>query len=203
MSVRVKVCGLTRVQDAAAALEAGADALGVVFAQSQRRVTATQAKAIAREAGPWVPVVGVFVNESTETMLRLIESCRLSAVQLHGDEARADKRLFEACRVIKAFRVASKADLESVQGFKADAYLFDTKAEGFYGGSGRSFDWRLLKGKDWGVPNIISGGLTPSSVAQAVRMLAPYGVDVSSGIEKKPGIKDARLIKEFIRRAKD
>jgi phosphoribosylanthranilate isomerase len=200
--VRVKVCGITNRRDAKAAVEAGADALGFVFAPSPRRVTPGRAREIIREVGPWVAAVGVFVNERPERIRRVALFCGLSAVQLHGDESAACARKLRPLKVIKAFRVAAPRDLRTLRGYPADAYLFDTKVKGVYGGSGKSFDWKILKALRTKAPVILSGGLGPRNVARAVRLVRPYGVDASSSLEKAPGKKDATLVREFIRRAK-
>ncbi|MGH7198942.1 MAG: phosphoribosylanthranilate isomerase [Candidatus Omnitrophota bacterium] len=200
--VRVKVCGITNLRDAVTAVEAGADALGFVFAPSPRRVTPARARKIIRAVGPWVASVGVFVNEKVEKVRRVALFCGLSAVQLHGDESAPYAKKLSPLKVIKAFRVSKPGDLRGIEAYDADAYLFDTKVEGLYGGTGKRFDWRILKRRKLTKPVILSGGLNPKNVRQAVRERRPYGVDVSSGVERSPGKKDARLVREFIRRAK-
>jgi phosphoribosylanthranilate isomerase len=202
--VRVKVCGITNLADARAAVEAGADALGFVFAKSPRKVSAEKAAGIIREIGPWVTAVGVFVNASYGEIMRTACKARLTAVQLHGDEApelveRLKKTPF---KVIKSIRVGAPEDLKGLSAFKPDAFLFDAKVSGLYGGTGKRFDWGILRSKKVTRPFIISGGLSCANVGQAVRSLPLYGVDVSSGVERSPGRKDHKLIKEFIRRAK-
>ncbi len=198
----VKICGITNLKDAEDALRFGADAIGFVFAKSPRQVPLHEAKKISRAVGPWITTVGVFVNERVQNILRIASECRLSAVQLHGDETAIALYGLRPYRVIKAFRILEKADLKNTRGYEADAYLFDTKAPDVYGGTGRSFDWALLKSDRVPRPFIISGGLKPENVRTAVQMLSPYGVDVSSGVEKSSGRKDARLMKRFIQNAK-
>ncbi len=200
--VRVKVCGITNVRDAMTAVDAGADALGFVFAPSPRRVAPAQALEIIRGVGPWIATVGVFVNEKLKNVKRIASFCGLSAVQLHGNESAAYVKQLAPLKVIKAFRVLEARDLRAVRGYDADAYLFDTKIKGLYGGTGQSFDWKILKSLKISRPVILSGGLDPKNVSRALRVLRPYGVDVSSGVEKAPGKKDAKLVREFIRRAK-
>lgn len=201
--VRVKICGITQVADAKMALDAGADAIGLVFAKSPRRVTRRAAQRIARAVGPWVSCVGVFVNEPLETARRIASSCGLDVIQLHGDEPAGYARELSEYKIIKSFRVAARADVRRAFSFPADALLFDSRVEGLFGGSGKSFDWKLLEGAALGRPVIVSGGLEPANVAEAVRRLRPYGVDVSSGVEKTPGRKDPRKVREFIHRAKN
>ena len=199
---KVKICGITNHRDADSAVTLGADALGFIFAKSPRQVSVKAAREISRSVGPWVATVGVFVNESAENILRIASECHLSAIQLHGDETPGFLAKLSGCKLIKAFRVAEPKDLKDIKNYKADAYLFDTKVSGVYGGSGKSFDWKILRLKQALQPYILSGGLNPKNVRSAVRMLKPYGVDVSSGVEKSPGKKDLKLVKEFIRNAK-
>ena len=201
--VRVKICGITNVGDALAAVRAGADALGFVFAPSPRRVSPTRARKIIRAIGPWVASVGVFVNEKPQRVRKIAAFCGLTAVQLHGDESADYARKLAPLKVIKAFRVSKRADLRRVGHYDADAFLFDAKVEGSYGGTGKTFDWGILKRRALRKPVILSGGLHPGNVRQAVRTLRPYGVDVSSGVEKAPGKKDAVKVRTLIRRAKE
>jgi len=184
------------------AVEAGADALGFVFAQSPRRVTPAQARKIVLAVGPWITTVGVFVNEKLEKVRQIASFCGLSAVQLHGDESAAYAKKLAPLKVIKVFRVSGPQDLRDVGRYGTTAYLFDTKVKGLHGGTGKSFDWKILKKLRTGKPVILSGGLGPKNVDRALRVFHPYGVDVSSGVEKAPGKKDAKLVREFIRRAK-
>lgn len=200
---KVKICGITNLGDAESAVADGADALGFVFAESPRRVSLAMAQKISRAVGPWVATVGVFVNESAENILRVASECRLSAIQLHGDEPASFLGRLSGYKVIKAFRVSAPADLKRVCAYKADAYLFDTRVDGAYGGSGKSFDWKILRSRMILKPTILSGGLNAKNVKGAVRMLRPYGVDVSSGVEQSPGKKDLKRMKEFIRNAKN
>ena len=199
---RVKICGITRVEDAKAALDAGADAIGLVFAKSPRQVSLKQAQKISRAVGPWMTVVGVFVNEKPNVIRRVTEGCGLTAVQLHGQESQQEIQALRGIKTIKAFRVENKGDLRGLARYNTDAFLFDAKAPGLYGGTGICFDWALLKGLRLRAPWILSGGLSVRNVREALKTLSPYGVDVSSGVEKSPGIKDLKLVREFIRIAK-
>ena len=201
--LRVKICGITTVSDAKAAADLGADAIGVIFAKSPRQVTLDTAQKISRAAGPWVSVVGVFVDESPEKVLRIARACGLTALQLHGKESAEDVKKFSDFRVIKTFHVNGEFRPGILKSYEeASAYLFDTKFGEQTGGTGRTFDWKILKNVEAKKPVIISGGLHPKNVAQAVRFFKPYGVDVSSGVEKSPGKKDLKLVKEFIQNAK-
>ena len=199
---KVKICGITNVRDAEHALECGADAIGFVFADSPRRISVKIAREITQALGPWVISVGVFVNESQKKILEVVSQCQLSAIQLHGDETASYARSLTGCKVIKAFRIADKNDLKMTHGYDVDAYLLDTKVNGIYGGSGKCFDWKMLRSGSVPKPYILSGGLNPKNINDAVRMLSPYGVDVSSGVEKSPGKKDPKLVREFILNAK-
>ena len=202
--VRVKICGITNAADARFAVREGADAVGVIFAKSPRQVDVSAAKKIAAAAGPLAAVIGVFVDESVEKMLRSAGNCGLSAIQLHGDEnARTVRELQKrGFRVIKALRVGEGTDLKKINDMPADMFLFDTAVAGKFGGTGRSFDWERLNQLTLRVPWIVSGGLDPAKVKKLLSVLRPYGVDVSSGVESAPGKKSQKLVKEFIRNAK-
>ena len=202
--VRVKICGITNVADARFAVREGADALGVIFAKSPRQVDGAAAKKIVRAAGPLTAVIGVFVDAPVEKMLRLAGQCGISAIQLHGDESAHTVRELQkrGFRVIKALRVGQGADLRKINALPADMFLFDTAHAGKFGGTGRSFDWEHLKKLELRVPWMVSGGLDPANVKKLLSVLRPYGVDVSSGVEKAPGKKSQKLVKEFIRNAK-
>ncbi|NTX15766.1 phosphoribosylanthranilate isomerase [Myxococcus sp. CA051A] len=206
MSVRVKVCGVTRLEDARGAWEAGADALGLNFyARSPRCVDVATAAALARTRPPLGAVVGVFVNASPDDIRAKVRECGLTAVQLHGDEPP------EACSgygvpVIKALRVQGPDDVARARTYlrvgDVAGLLLDGAAPG-YGGGGVGFDWSLVAGlSGHGVPVLVAGGLKPSNVAEAVRATRPYGVDVASGVESAPGIKDMDAVRAFVRAAK-
>ncbi len=200
--VRVKICGITTLDDALAAADAGADALGFVFAKSPRKINPGKAAKIIKALGPWVSTVGVFVNEAPKRILAIARDCALGCVQLHGDEPPEILGSLKGLRIIKSFRVAAAEDLRPTRRYGHCTYLFDTKVSGRFGGTGTCFDWTLLTQAKIARPYILSGGLTPETVSQAVGMLHPYGVDVSSGVEKSPGKKDPKLLKRFIENAK-
>ncbi len=202
--VRVKICGITSEADARCALQAGADAIGIVFAKSPRHVDPERAKKIVRAAGPLASCIGVFVDESAERMLRIAQHCCLTGFQLHGDESVGTIRRLQkhGYSVIKAVRAGGRAGLKKINDLPADALLFDTSHAGQFGGTGRVFDWSSLKRLNIRTPWIVSGGLDPLNVKKLLSVLEPYGVDVSSGVEKAPGKKNEKLIKEFIRNAK-
>ena len=200
--MRVKICGITNLRDAEWALRCGADAIGFVFAESPRRIRIAEAKKITKAVGPWMSTVGVFVNESMENVIRAVSECRLTCVQLHGDEGVDYTKRLKLFKVIKAFRVGENFDFSQLKNYDADAFLFDAKTNRARGGTGQTFDWAVLKGKKIARPLVVSGGLNPKNVRLAIRLLSPYGVDASSGVEKKAGVKDPRLVKEFIQNAK-
>ncbi|MFL5351533.1 phosphoribosylanthranilate isomerase [Archangium sp.] len=206
MSPRVKICGVTRVEDARMAWAAGADALGLNFyPRSPRYVTPETAAALARTRPALGSVVGVFVNESADVIRARVRDSGLTAVQLHGDEPP------EACAgfgvpVIKALRVKGLEDVEKARTYvgvgDVAALLLDGAAPG-YGGGGVGFDWSLVaRLADAGVPVLVAGGLHPGNVQEAVRATRPYGVDVASGVEVSPGIKNADAVRAFVRAVK-
>ncbi|RKO66844.1 phosphoribosylanthranilate isomerase [Desulfofundulus salinus] len=201
--VRVKICGITDISSALAAAEAGADALGFVFAPSPRRITPSQACRICRELPPFITRVGVFVDAPLEEVRAVAEYCGLDAIQLHGSESPDYCRALGR-RVIKAFRVGDEIDPVELSRYPADAILLDTFVAGQKGGTGQPFDWQLAAGLKLSRPLILAGGLTPENVGRAVAIVQPYGVDVSSGVEKdgQPGKKDPDKIRRFIAAAK-
>lgn len=194
------------MEDALLAVNLGADALGFVFAESPRRITSSKACKIIRKLPPFIFSVGVFVNETPEKIKKAIETCRLNAIQLHGEESPAFcKRLKKYAKVIKVFRIKNEADIKDIPKYDVDAYLLDAFSPAAYGGTGKTFNWDLaLKAKKvlGGRPLILSGGLNPANVRQAVLRVQPYAVDVSSGVERSPGKKDRALLEKFILLAK-
>ncbi len=201
-AVLVKVCGITRLEDALAAVRYGADALGFNFwPKSKRHISPAAAARIIRQLPPFITPVGLFVNASRAGMARDARRSGVRVLQLHGDEAPS------ACNglpwpVIKALPVRDGRWAEQAARYRVSALLLDAPSEG-YGGSGQRFDWRHLRRRgEVTVPLLLAGGLTPANVAQAVRLARPYGVDVASGVESAPGVKDARKLAAFIRAAK-
>lgn len=205
MTPKVKICGITNVSDALQAAWHGADALGFVFyKKSKRYISQVEAKKIIAVLPPWMVKVGVFVNERPATVKKIVKHCALDFVQLHGDEDKEYLQKLSPLRIIKAIRIKDRRSLANVDSLPCELVLLDTYASSEFGGTGRRFDWRLAKSiKGIRKPHIISGGLTPRNVRQAVKMFRPYAVDVSSGVEIKPGKKDKQLIKEFIANAKE
>lgn len=198
---RVKVCGITRPEDAEAADRAGADAVGLIFAPSPRRIDLRQATAIERVLSPWIVRVGVFVDAGLAAMDRAIAAARLDVLQLHGSETPEFVRKVReefGLRIVKSVRVGDGRDLVRLDEYEVDAFLFDTYVPGRAGGTGKTFDWDLAVPWARRVRLILAGGLTPENVGEAVRRVRPYGVDVASGVEREPGVKDHTKMQRFI-----
>jgi phosphoribosylanthranilate isomerase len=200
---RVKICGMTQGEDARWAAQCGADAIGVIFyAASPRRVTEEQAREVIRAVDRRVTVVGLFVDAPVDEMLRVCGNLGITTVQLQGDETPETVERLRPLTVIKGVRVGSAADMEDMERYGADAYLLDAKVAGHKGGTGKRFDWVLAQEPARRLRVIVAGGLTPENVAEAVRVVQPYGVDVCSGVEASPGRKDPEKVREFVRRAR-
>lgn len=202
-AVRVKICGITRVEDALVATSAGADAIGFVFyAKSPRAVDVEQARAIITALPPFVTTVGLFVNMARDELHGLLSRVPLDLLQFHGDESVSQCEGFGR-PYIKALRVKPGDDIAArVNEYpSASGILLDTYVEGVPGGTGEAFDWSLVPA-DLSKPVILAGGLQPGNVAEAVRQLRPYAVDVSGGVEASKGIKDAQKIAAFIQAAR-
>jgi phosphoribosylanthranilate isomerase len=203
MPVKVKICGLTNAPDALAAAQAGADALGFVFYdQSPRRVSVEAAAAIIPSLPPFIVKVGVFVNAPEDLVFRAIRQCGLNLLQFHGDES-PEYCLQFGLMSMKAFRIRDAASLDALPNYKTDSWLLDAFAPDKLGGTGHTFNWDLaIAAQKLGRPIFLAGGLTPENVAEAVRRVRPYAVDVSSGVESVPGKKDHAKVKAFISAAK-
>jgi phosphoribosylanthranilate isomerase len=208
---RVKVCGVTNTEDALSAAEAGADLLGFIFyPPSPRSVTPEQARQIIEtvrvSVSPCLPVsfVGVFVDEEPSTVQQIVARCGLDYAQLHGAESPEMVRalMSEGIEVIKGFRVRNGGSLAEIERYRATVYLLDAYVPGQPGGTGQTFDWELaVQAKEYG-PILLAGGLIPENVAEAVRVVRPWGVDVASGVEATPGRKDHDKVRRFIIAAK-
>ncbi len=200
--IRVKICGITNIEDALHAVQAGADALGFVFSEeSPRYVFPEQAASIIKELPPFVQAVGLFVNADSEFVNATAEQCRLDMLQLHGDES-PEYCDHVARRVIKAFRVKDITSLDPIKNYRVAGILLDAYSPKAYGGTGMTFNWDVAKEAEKYGPIILAGGLGPDNVRQAVEKVRPYAVDVSGGVEAAPGKKDSEKIREFITRAK-
>lgn len=195
---RVKICGITSREDAAAAVDAGADALGLILVPGTPRYVGPEAALrIVERVPPLVATVGVVADLPLAETLRLVAMLRLHAVQLHGSEPAAYSRQMPV-PVIRALRVRDAASLDPVDSYPAHAFLLDAYVEGRLGGTGTAIPWALAVRAKGPVPLILSGGLRPDTVGQAVRRVRPYGVDVCSGVEAEPGRKDHKKVREFI-----
>jgi len=200
---RVKICGITNPEDAELAAELGAWAIGLIFHEpSPRSVDPDVAEVIGAELRRRLEVVGVFVNEPLDRVAELAERCSLSILQLHGDEGPAYCR--EAARrtgakVMKAVRVHDRADMRRANSFRTDYHLLDTYVAGLRGGTGQAFPWEIVDAHDRRTPVVLSGGMTPGNVADAVAAVRPFAVDSASGTEAEPGRKDPAKVKAFFR----
>lgn len=199
--VRVKICGIMDVESALVAAEAGAHAIGMIFAPSRRQLTVAQAREIATALPPMITKVGVFVDEDRARILEIADACRLDMLQLHGGESPESSVSFRL-PVIKAFRVRDAASLSTLAAYRVAAILLDSYDPEAAGGTGKAFNWDLASGLWAPAPIILSGGLTAGNIQQALDKVRPFGVDVSSGVETD-GRKDHAKIREFIRQVRD
>ena len=200
---KVKICGITNYKDAAKSLDYGADALGFIFYEkSKRYINPKEAAKIIKELPPFLTKVAVFVDSSFRQINKITSELSINTVQLHGNETPEFCAKFKQT-VIKALRIRTSVNLQEVDSFPAQAILFDTFSETEFGGTGKSFDWNILKNLRTDKKIILSGGLNPDSIEQAIKTVRPYAVDVSSGVEKSPGIKDHTKIKKFIEAVKN
>ncbi len=201
--VKIKICGITNLDDALLAVDAGADALGFVFfGASPRNISPEQARAIIRHLPPFIQTVGLFVNESLATINETADTCGLDIIQLHGEES-PDFCTYVKRRVLKALRVRNFASLDSMPSYQVSAFLLDAWSPIARGGTGQTFNWDIAASAAADRKIILAGGLSCDNIADAIKKVRPYGVDVSSGVEVAPGKKDAVKITEFIRKAKE
>jgi phosphoribosylanthranilate isomerase len=203
MSVKVKICGITSVADAQTAAEAGADMIGLMFYErSPRNISLALATEISRALPPFVVKVGVFVNPEEDVVMRAIGHCGVSLLQFHGEETPEFCTQFGVMSM-KAFRVRGPESLAELPKYQTDAWLLDAFSPEAYGGTGAKFNWDLaLEAAQFGRPIFLAGGLTPENIAEAVRRVEPFGVDVSSGVESAPGKKDHAKVRAFIEAAR-
>jgi len=196
----IKICGITNEQDALLAVALGADALGFVFAPSPRQISPALAREIVKRLPPETVTVGVFRNETPSRVVEIVNEARLQGAQLHGHEtpAMTAEVATDVRFVIKAV-VAGSQDAAHANSFASDATLVD----GLHPGSGTAYDWELLQDIPTDIRLMLSGGLTPDNVAAGIAQVRPWGVDVSSGVEKAPGLKDAVKMRHFITNARD
>lgn len=197
---KVKVCGVTNLEDALSIAEAGADAIGFIFANSPRQIMPRTAKEISQKLPPFIVRIGVFVNSDVKSINDISDFCKLDMVQLHGAEA-PEYCLKLKKRIIKAFRVKDEQTLSAIPNYLSDAYLLDSYSKDAPGGTGKTFDWNLaIKAKEFLKPIILAGGLNPENIEEAIQTVKPYGVDLNSGFEVSPGVKDIKKISEAIKK---
>jgi phosphoribosylanthranilate isomerase len=199
---RVKICGITRLEDAELAASLGAWALGFnLWPQSKRHVDEAVAAGIARQVRRRVELAGVFVNQTLDEIAHAVDAIGLTHVQLHGDEGPSfanEVARRTGAKVIKAARVAHASDLQDLERWRTDFHLVDAAVEGVRGGSGVTWDWSLAARRRSKVPMILAGGLTPENVAEGIAAVHPYAVDVASGVESEPGVKDPEMLEAFL-----
>lgn len=198
-TTRVKICGITSLADGQTAAAAGADMIGLVFYdRSPRHITLAQAAEISCALPPFVLRVGVFVNPDEALVHQAIAECGLNLLQFHGDEP-SDFCVQFGLKCVKALRVHDEESLQTLANYHTDAFLLDAHSQSGLGGTGEKFKWELAEeAKKFGKPIFLAGGLTPENVADAVRQVRPFAVDVSSGVEASPGKKEAAKIRAFI-----
>ncbi len=198
MKTRVKICGITNLDDALCAVDAGADALGFVFyPKSPRYLDPDVAREIIQLLPPLVTVVGVFVDEQIKTVREIETYCYLRLLQFHGNETPEYCEWYTG-RVLKAFRMRNASVLDEMKRYHVSGYLLDSYSEKGYGGTGESFDWSLARRAAARKPVLLAGGLNAGNVGEAVAAVRPFGVDVSSGVERAPGRKDPRKVRQFL-----
>lgn len=204
--MRVKICGVTNLDDAAEAVRLGAWAVGLVhYEESPRCCEPVEATRIAAAFRRKCEVVGVFVNPELDDIAKAVEDAGLTMVQLNGEEGPsfcAETARRTGVKVVKAIHVSSAADIHAAEAFRTDYHLFDSGGRGLWGGTGESFDWGLLREHRSGVPAIVAGGLRPDNVADAISVTQPFAVDVASGIEAEPGRKDHAAMTAFFEAAR-
>ncbi len=201
----VKICGVTNAGDARVAADAGADAVGLVFAESPRRIGVEEARGISLALPENVIRVGVFVDAEPAEVLRISRQVGLDLAQLHGDEPRGTVTAVRegGVKVMKALRVKSAASLEALDEYEADLFLLDAYSAEARGGTGERFDWGVAKSMRGRDNIVVSGGLGPENVREAVELFEPYGVDASSSLEDEPGKKNEERVRRFVLAAKD
>ena len=206
---RIKMCGVTRDKDVEAGINAGLDALGFIFYdKSPRNVTPDYVRSVVSRMGPFTDSIGVFVDRQREEVEEIVEYCGLTHAQLHGNEnpkyCERVERFVSPCRVIKAFRVSEQSVKEDFApyGDVIHGYLLDTYSKGIAGGTGHTFDWSIIEKLELQRPLVLAGGLSPDNVEEALKQVRPFGLDVNSGVEVEPGIKDHAKLFEFVRKVR-
>ena len=203
MATHVKICGVTSVADALLCVEAGASAIGLNFVPSSpRKVSLADARAISRAVRKRTLVVGVVADLEVPAMRALLKSAELECLQLHGEETPSTLATLLP-HAYKAVRVGSAADVTRARAYRGDYLLVDARVDGALGGTGKTLDWSLVAALATERKLTLAGGLTPENVTDAIRAVKPYCVDVASGVESAPGVKDAEKVRAFVQRARD
>ena len=198
--VRVKICGITNIEDALLCVSEGVSALGFNFyRKSPRYIDPEKAYDIIKELPPFISSIGLFVNEQKETVENNINITGINTLQFHGDESAQYCSFFKTKKVIKALRIKDKNDLERISEYNVSGYLLDSYHPELYGGTGLPFPWELLDSLNIKDNIIVAGGINPGNVANLLQNIMPYGIDICSGVEKSPGIKDKNKIKELMK----
>ncbi len=199
--VKIKICGITNMEDGVWVANLGADYLGLIFAkESKRKVNLQNAQEITKAMPPYIKKVGLFVNEDPKIVDKILAECQLDLVQFHGQESPDYCSQFKGkAEIIKVFRIKDEESINQISLYDVDFYLLDTFVEGKYGGTGQAFNWDLaVQAKQFGRPIFLSGGLNPDNVVEAIKKVEPYAVDVSSGVESSPRRKNVEVMREFI-----
>jgi len=197
--IPTKICGITNLDDAQAVVSRGASAIGLIFYEkSPRAISIDQAKSISDQLSDSVSRVGVFVNNSIDFISQAIEAAALNAIQLHGDETPEFCSKFDL-HVLKALHIKDQKSLATMSDYNVNGFLFDTFSNNQYGGTGTSFDWSLVKDNQNDTPIILSGGLHPDNILDAIHTVSPSAVDVNSGVESSPGIKDHQKLDQLFK----
>lgn len=202
---KIKICGITNSEDATWVANLGADYIGLNFAkESKRKISLDKAREIVQALPPYIEKVGLFVNEEPKLMEKALADCKLGLLQFHGEESPEYCRQFKGrAKIIKAFRVKDEQSLTEISRYDVDFYLLDTFVQGEAGGTGQAFNWDLaVRVKEFGRPIFLAGGLNMENVAEAIKKVQPYAVDVSSGVEASPRRKSVELMQEFIKNAR-
>ncbi len=205
MTPKIKICGNTNVDDVKLVREAGADFVGFIFAESKRKISVEQVEAIIKEVGAFDGYVGVFANQPKEEVEKIAGRLKLRWLQFHGDETSRYCQYFQdrGIQVIKTFRIKDALSLKRIAEYNVTAFLFDAYSKEQFGGTGVSFDWSILEKIPYAREKLfLAGGLSIYNLREAIDKVKPYAVDVASGVEKTPGIKDPELVRQFIEIAK-
>ncbi|MCG2712999.1 MAG: phosphoribosylanthranilate isomerase [Candidatus Omnitrophica bacterium] len=202
--LKIKICGITNAVDALKACEYGADALGFIFAKSPRKINPKAAKQIIKRVPRFIARVGVFVNADKADVLRIIKECGLDTLQFHGEETDKYCAFFQKyCKIIKAFRIKDKYSINAIKNYNhAHAYLLDSYSKDVYGGTGYTFSYNLLRNTRFKRPVIISGGINEKNWRKIANTLHPFAFDVSSSIERSPGKKNLKKMRDLIKQVK-